>query len=104
MVRAEVLRSKEPHLIADVALWSTEDGGRTIPALPGWGCPLMVSKEKPLIGWDAWPLLGDTPLLPGDRRRLGFVFSNQAGIEAIRASGKFFLWEMRFIGEATVVE
>jgi hypothetical protein len=63
----------------------------------------MVSKETPLVGWDAWPLLGDATLEPGDECKLGFVFLTVEGLEHIRAAGKFYLWEGGFIGEATVV-
>lgn len=104
MTRDELLESNAPDLIAEVFLYSAEEGGRTIPAFHGWGCPLMISKVKPLVGYDAWPLLGDTSLLPGTVSRLGFVFSNKDGIEIMKAAGKFFLFEGRFIGEATIVD
>ena len=104
MSRAEALRQMKPEIFADVKLLSTEDGGRKGPAFLGWGCPLMTSKRKPLLGWDAWPLIENEALLPGECRRLGFVFSNKDGIEVIRTAGRFFLWEGRFIGEAKVVD
>jgi hypothetical protein len=95
------LRSRTPHLTADVELFSEERGGRKTPALLGWSCPLMLNMEKPLgEGWAAWPLLGDTPLLPGDKRRLGFVFANLDGPKIFREAGEFFLWELDFIGHA----
>jgi hypothetical protein len=63
----------------------------------------MVSKEI-AVGYDGWPLLGDTPLAPGDKRRLGFVFlSGEEAAQIMRTAGKFYLWESRIIGEATVV-
>jgi hypothetical protein len=95
MGRAEQLRKMTAQLVANVELYPT--------AYPGWGCPCMISKEDPLVGWDAWPLLGDSTLEPGDERQLGFVFLALEGLEHIRAAGKFYLWEGRFIGEATVV-
>lgn len=91
------------QLVADVTLYPTIDGGRLTAALPGWGCPCMVQKESPLIGWDAWPLLGDTSISRGESRRLGFVFLSPAGLATMQKAGKFYLWEGRFIGEATVV-
>jgi hypothetical protein len=46
----------------------------------------------------------DAPLAPGERRRLGFVFLSGGDAAAIfRRAGTFYLWEGRFIGEATVV-
>jgi len=64
----------------------------------------MVSTTEPLQGWDALPLLRDEALHPGEARRLGFVFlSGQEAVDAIKEAGRFYLWEGRFIGEATVV-
>ncbi len=40
---------------------------------------------------------------PGTERRVGFVFLTEEGAETIKRAGHFFLWEGRFIGEATVV-
>jgi hypothetical protein len=73
-------------------------------AFTGWGCPCMVSKMTPLVGYDAWPLLGDEPLKPGEKRRLGFFFGSEDGAANIMRARHFFLWEGKFIGEATVVE
>jgi hypothetical protein len=65
----------------------------------------MVSKTEPLCGFDALPLLRDEPLLPGQRRRIGFVFlSPEQALVAIRAARRFYLWEGRFVGEAEVVD
>lgn len=103
MERAEILRNMEPQLIADVRLYETSDGGKTKPALPGCGCPLMVSKMQPLTGYDGWPLLGDEPLHPGDERRVGFVFLSPEGADTIRKAGHFYLWEGHFVGEGDVI-
>ena len=104
MGRAEFLRTLTPQLIADVMLYPAEQGGRATTAYLGWGCPVMVSQMEPLVGYDAWPLLGDEPLHPGDRRRLGFVFLSPEGAEAMKQARFFHLWEGRFIGEARVVD
>ncbi len=100
--RAESLRGLSPHFTADIRLYRTEDGGKKIPALTGWGCPCMLDKES-MVGWDAWPLLGDTPLHPGDERRLGFVTLTEEGFRTLSGAEVFHLWEGRFIGEATLV-
>lgn len=64
----------------------------------------MVSEKEPLIGYDALPLIGDEPLLPGETRQLGFVFlSHDEAVPIIRAAGRFFLWEGRFVGEAIIL-
>lgn len=103
MNRDEAIGSGIPDLIADVVLYSAEDGGRNSPAFLGWGCPVKASKTDSM-SYSAWPLLGDTPLLPGAKRRLGFVFVNKDGVEKMRTAGTFFLWEGGFIGEATIVD
>ncbi|RVT91186.1 hypothetical protein EOD43_16870 [Sphingomonas crocodyli] len=104
MSRRNIQREAAPQIVADVRMYETSDGGRATPALPGWGCPLIVSKSQPISGWDALPLLRDDPLRPGESRRLGFVFlSRDEAIAAITRAGRFYLWEGRVIGEATVV-
>jgi hypothetical protein len=57
-----------------------------------------------IAAYDAWPLLGDTAIRPGEGRRLGFVFlSGEKTAKLFWDAGKFFLWEGGFIGEAIVV-
>jgi hypothetical protein len=102
--REEFQRTAQPQLVADVRMYETADGGRETPALPGWGCPVMVSNTKPWIGYDALPLLRDDPLLPGQKRRLGFVFlTPDLALPVLRDAGRFYLWEGRIVGEADVV-
>jgi hypothetical protein len=105
MSRADFLRTQAPHLFAEVRMFDTADGGRKGPAYPGWGCPCMLSKADPLIGYDALPFLDDGNLLPGETRRLGFYFlSHEEAVPLMRKAGQFYLWEGGFIGEATVVD
>ncbi len=104
MSRADFLRTAKQHLMADVRMYTTEEGGRKGPAFPGWGCPCMVSQMQPFVGRDGFPILGDEPLLPGDRKRLGFYFmAGEEAAEVMRTAGRFYLWEGHFIGEATVL-
>lgn len=101
--RAASLKAMEPQLVANVRLYATEDGGKSVPAYPGWGCPCLVSQEQPISGYDGWPILND-PILPGQERKdVGFVFLSPEGAEAMRRAGRFHLWEGKFIGEASVV-
>lgn len=103
MSRAEFISTATPQLIAEVRMYETAAGGRTGPAYSGWGCPVMISQRKPLYGYDALPLIGDAPLLPGETRQLGFVFlSHEKAVPVMRTAGRFFLWEGRFVGEAVV--
>jgi hypothetical protein len=102
--RAEQLKALSPQLVADVTMYPPPVG-RTSRALPGWGCPCCVSKSEPIVGYDGWPLLGDVPLEPSEKRRLGFVFlAGEEAASVMRNAGTFYLWEGKFIGEATVVK
>ena len=110
--RADAIRAKPSELKAAVRLYSTEEGGVHQTKLPGWGCLCCETKTSfkvgqdgisRLFGYDGWPQL-EQPLAPGERCLVGFVFlaGNEAA-DALRKSGTFFLWEGRFIGEATVI-
>jgi hypothetical protein len=103
MTRAEQLKGMAPQLMAEVTMYPSESGGRRSLAFPGWGCPCCLSKDTPIVGRDGWPLLGDEPLAPGDRRRLGFVFLSPESAAIFKAAGSFYLWEGGFVGEAIVV-
>jgi hypothetical protein len=62
----------------------------------------MVSQQRPLSGWDGWPL--DKPLRPGEQRGgVPFVFLSPEAGEIMRREGRFYLWEGRFVGEAAVI-
>ncbi|WHU05062.1 MULTISPECIES: hypothetical protein [unclassified Sphingomonas] len=105
MSRAEFQRVAPPQLTAEVRMYETAEGGLESPAQPGWTCPVMTETTKPLVGWDALPLLRDAPLHPGETRELGFVFlSGDAAVRALREAGHFYLWEGRFIGEGRVID
>lgn len=103
MPSPEQLRNLSPQLLADVLLYATDQNGRTKNAFLGWGCPCMVSNQPPWQGWDGWPLLGQQPLGPGEKRRLGFVFLSPEAPCILRDAGRFYLWEGRIVGEAIVV-
>src|SRR5215469_18888554 len=73
------LKSGSPQLTADIFLYPDEGRNKLL----GWGCLCCPSKSSPVFGYDDWPLLGDTTLSPGERRKLGFVFLN--GEESVDA-------------------
>ncbi|WP_063800174.1 hypothetical protein [Bradyrhizobium retamae] len=104
MTRETVLRERlaTPDLTPELYLYPTEAGGRKGPIKLGWGCP--CSKENSLQqGWDGYPLL-QSEMMPGERRRLGFVFlSGAEATLALRLSDRFYLWEGGFIGEAEII-
>ncbi|CAH1672536.1 conserved hypothetical protein [Hyphomicrobiales bacterium] len=96
-------QTRAPDLVADVRLYTTQEGGRTSAALLGYGCPCFTSKDLARGGWDARLQLGDEPFEPGTQRRVGFVFLTPEGADAIRRAGRFYLFETRFVGEGTVI-
>jgi hypothetical protein len=93
----------DAQLIADVYLYPTEAGGKRLSMYGTFGCPCFLQKDATSLGYDCRILVGEKPFAPGERRRLGFVFPNPEALDIIRSAGKFYLWESRFVGEATVV-
>jgi len=91
-------------LIADVTFYATEAGGKTAPVFSGYGCPCLVSKAEPLQGWDARLVFDGEPILPGQKRRVGFAFLSREGARTMSEARHFFLWEGRFVGEAVVCD
>jgi hypothetical protein len=96
------LHSVTPDLTVDLYLYPVEAGGRSGPVNLGWGC--QCTKDKSVDeGWDGYPLL-ERAMMPGERRRLGFVFlCGEEAVQALGSNDRFYLWEGRWIGEATVV-
>lgn len=100
----EPWQTRAPDLIAEVLIYLTEDGGRSTAIQPGYGCPCFTEKQTRDGGWDARLQLGDRALEPGIRLQVGFVFLSSEGAEIMRRARKFYLWEGRFIGEASVTD
>jgi len=43
-------------------------------------------------------------MMPGERRRVGYVFlAGEQATEYLRSAPKFYVWEGRIIGEATMI-
>jgi hypothetical protein len=87
MTRETTLRERLelglPDLAAELHLYPTDAGGRRRPIGLGWGCP--CSKDQSCLeAWTGYPLL-TSEMVPGERRRLGFVFL--FGSEAVLALG-----------------
>lgn len=101
--RAAWAKAQTPQLSAELTLYPTEKGGRETAVAPGWGCPCSVSAAIEALFYDGWPQLGDEWMNPGETRRVGFVFPFTDAADILKAAGKFYLWEGRFIGEALVV-
>ena|ERR1700733_15259041 len=92
----------EPHIIADVTFYSTEQGGRRSPTRAEWfGCPCTISGSTKDL-WDC-RLYYHAPIEPGETRRVAVVFLSKEAIKIFQKAAHFYLWDLRIIGEATVV-
>jgi hypothetical protein len=99
------MKNIEPQLIADVTLYASSQGGLLVSTSAEWfGCLCKVKKAD-FHGWDCRILLNGIPLVPGETRRVVFIFlSGEEAARTIRQAGRFYLWEGRIIGEAEVVQ
>lgn len=95
--------TKTPDLVADVYLYSADEGGREEPVRQGYYPPCFPEQNLASGGWDARMQLGDIVFAPGTTRRIGFVFLVTDSVQHAKNAGKFYLWDGRFIGEATIV-
>ena len=91
-------------MIADVWLYSADESSRKQALLDGYRCPLFVSEDKNLGGWDTQMSFAGEPFELGTKRRVGFRFLSNEGATTIRQAGRFYLWETGFIGEGQVIE
>ena len=74
------------------------------PVWGGYRCPCFAQKDTAPGGWDCIIQVGETPLAPGERRRLAFAFlSGQKAAAIMKGVPMFYLWEGKFIGEAVTV-
>jgi hypothetical protein len=103
MTLDHALRTANPQLTANVRLYSAGEGGKQQSISLGFECLCTASNKTPPEGFHAFPLLLDGPLAPGDTRRLGFLFLNEEGAEALGRHGRFYLFEGdHLFGEAAV--
>lgn len=51
--RSETLKRLKSHLIVDLHMYATVDGGRKQPIRPGWGCPCFADRKATTDGWTA---------------------------------------------------
>ena len=101
--RARILKTRTADLVACLTLYAPAQGGYTRDIHLGWGCPCFPDRSLS-AGWDAWPLVGEEPLRPGETRTVGFVFlSSDEAAQRMRQAGTFYLWDGRIIGEAHVL-
>jgi len=105
MSREIFVRDSAAHLVVDLYLYPTAEGGRRSSIGLGFGCPCFASKELTDEAWDGFPKLTENGLQPGQRQRVEMVFmSGPRAAAALSKHGRFYLWDGRFIGEAEVVE
>jgi hypothetical protein len=102
--RAEALKRLQPHLIVDLHLYATADGGRKQAVPPGWGCLCFGDRQRTAGGWDGNPMLGDEWMYPGETRRVGYFFlSGEEAATALSQEPTFYIWENGIIGKAQIV-
>lgn len=87
----------EPELIAELYLYPTAQGGKSHPIKQGFRCPAYAEKDTKMF-----PHIGDLPIAPGERRRVGFSFIHPGAAPELRAATTFYLWDGRFFAEAVV--
>ena len=90
-------------IAAIVRLYPTRDGGKSRPIRPGYRCPCFVRPDKAPGGWDVRIEFDGPPLEPGGERRVRLRFLISKGEAAIVRAGRFYLWELRFVGEGEIV-
>jgi hypothetical protein len=98
------VKNIQPDIYADVTLYPIEQGGRLSPLIGEWfGCPCKIQKDD-VNAWDCRFILNGDPMQAGETRRLGvWCLSREKAIELFKTAGRFYLWELRIIGEAAVI-
>jgi hypothetical protein len=92
----------------DFYLYPTEQSGRTTP-IHGFFRPLSFLRGDPTLGVSgdlAHALIlhvGGTPLVPGEKRHMTCGFTHQASFDAFMDAKKFYVRDLRIIGEITLV-
>lgn len=94
----------DTDVLVDVRFYTTEDGGKTKPALSGYS-PVATIERKPQSGFNGWGvrLVTAEPIHPGDTARVTLQFLTPEGRNHMVAARRFYLWEGRTVAEATVV-
>src|SRR5260221_14255480 len=90
-----------PEAFADFYLYPTDAGGRKAPMGQGYRGACYTEKDTSPGGWTVFIDVGETPLSPGEKRRVGISVLHDEGRKLILDVGRFYLWDGRFVGEAT---
>lgn len=92
----------EPHLIAEIELLTTEDGGRrTAITAESYGCPVGFEGEFFESRLD---LSEVGPIAPGGRVRVPVRFFHpELIVPRLTTGSSFTLWEGKTIGRGTVI-
>ena len=93
----------EPDIIAEIALASVEDGGRSVSTPSEWfGCPFVLPNGEHHDG--RLDLSERAPMFPGESAVLPVKFLDaRAVVPKIEVGAVLQLWEGRVIGSATVL-
>jgi hypothetical protein len=95
--------TSKPHILAEITLFKTSEGGRLNPTPPNsYRCPALIKDEYHDIRFDL-SLHGS--ISPGDSAVVPASFLDPASVVSKLTVGiSFLLWETRAIGKAKVNE
>ena len=96
------MMKREADIIAEVHLFTTENGGRNGPTPTKlFGCPAEIQGSF----FDCHLILGEFECLaPGDTAALPIKFlSPEIVLQMLKVGDEFRLWELRYIGTAKVL-
>jgi len=100
---------KHLTVVSDLYLYPTEQSGK-VGAISGPYRPLGFHRRDPVLGPNgdlAYGLffeLGQTPLIPGESRRVNLSFLVQKSLDAFKKAKRFYVWDRRIVGEVTLVD
>jgi len=89
-----------PDFIATITLYAPDKGGRASPIAGSWfGCACKLDPEDE-VAWDCRILTGGARFAPGEIKQFGIKFLTPEAAVRFSKVDKFYLWELRVIGEA----
>ena len=101
--RVAELEARTPDLWAEVRFYTTEDGGRKVPAPSGIGFACQLKIDSPVAN-DAELLFDKNWIEPGENAEAKFFFlMGEEVATKFRAAGAFYLWEAGIVAEAIVL-
>jgi len=93
----------------DLYLYPTEQGGRKSAARGSYRPIGFLRKDSTRSSVDdpdygIFFQLGDVLIAPGETKRVNCFFIHRPSFEVFMNAKKFYIWEGRFVGEATLID